>query len=628
MQKSNANKQAVFTDCFNTLLCRTKHPDDVLFDWAKRLHSIYSNIKSENFFKMFKSAWAEIERRDVIECENSEFLTEIHEIYKLMAGQIAKYKMLDNFDENKFINDAFEAYFNAESSSHYLKKSIVKYLRKQKSLGKKIYLVSDFYCTKEVMQKWLAIAGIEESFFDDIFVSCDYKKSKKTGSLYAEILDRLKLSPKSVTMIGDNLISDRKMARKNKLKTKFAMLYFGRKSRQLKKIKQKLYIPEEYFDVFNENTKYNIYINHAFPLYLFTKRLFDHCERHEIKDVFFLAREGKLLKVLFDEYLKAHSADISTHYFVASRSSLINATLLPYEKKLKKLANWSFISPRNFMLSLNFPRQKITEICDKININEKAISFNFAKSKAYNKLINSAEFNDYYIPYCEGQNYALWQYLKQFGVTPETEKMFIVDSGWHGTMQRFLGWFLNDKVDVSGGYVGTDFKDAPSNKNYSLLFATKLKMGFTNKVLSYRWLNYEEVLRTEDGSCKGYDVTTYKPIFQDKSKETQCYDKYLKDFQEKIIQSFLKIMKIDDEKYSNLESVTAYMFYKMLTGAKSRDRKWYDAVQATYSDSFGFVGYSYRYFSGFIRRLNFRIRDLNFKLKYKRAFSKKRLYWR
>ena len=87
-------------------------------------------------------------------------------------------------------------------------------------------------------------------------------------------------------------------------------------------------------------------------------------------------------------------------------------------------------------------------------------------------------------------------------------------------------------------------------------------------------------------------------------------------------------MQVDGKNYSNLESVVAYMFYKMIVGAKRRDRKWYDAVQSTYVDSFGFVGCSYKFFGSVIRMTNFRNRDFFFRLKNRRKFTKKRYFWK
>ncbi len=623
----NKKTTTIFVDCFNTIIGRTKHPDDVIFDWSKQMSKTYNSISSDKFFKLFKSCWKELEHIDVLEIENCEFLMNIDCIFSKIADTILKYKMQKNFDKQKFLKIASENYFKAEDESHYLKTKNFKFLEKQKKLGKKIFMVSDFYTTKEILNRWLENLGVK-NFFDDIFVSCDFKLSKKAGSLYPCLLKKLHLKPKNVLMFGDNIWSDKIMPSKVGIKTKSAAPYIKLPSNNLQKTKTKLEIPEEYNKIFEDGKKENIYTNYAFPLYLFTKRLFDHTKRHNINEIWFLAREGKFLKTLFEEYIKAKGVNMKLHYFVGSRSSLLNAVLTPYDTRFKQLSHRAFISPHNFMLTLNIPKQKIKSICKNLKLQEHFFHFCFGKTNAYKTLINSNAFKNAYVPYNQSQNEALWTYAKKCGIKKNTKNVFVVDSGWHGSMQQFLGWFLGDGTNLSGCYVGLDTKNAQKQNLFGLLFSKKHKLGKNNKVLSYRMLNYESVLRSPENTCKGYDPKTNTPILDtQKTAETLCYNNLVKGFQEKVVDKFKQIMKVDESVYSNLESVVANMFYRTIIEANNNSRNWYDAVQNTYVDSFGYVGYTYKGFGKFFRKLNYRIRDLNFKFRYAAYFSKKKLFW-
>ena len=67
--------------------------------------------------------------------------------------------------------------------------------------------------------------------------------------------------------------------------------------------------------------------NYAFSLYYFIEELSKELIKDEITDVFFLSREGKFLKLLYDNFSFSHSANVATHYMYISRKAVINATL-------------------------------------------------------------------------------------------------------------------------------------------------------------------------------------------------------------------------------------------------------------------------------------------------------------
>ncbi len=619
------NVAVVFCDCFNTIIGRTKHPDAVLYDWATSMNKSIDEISVGQFFSNFKSCWKKLEYIDNLEIEESEFLMNINQIFTELFVFFKNFGLLKNFNQQEFVNLALDNYIKAESDSHYLKSKNFKFLQKQKNLGKKVYLVSDFYCGKKTINQWLKNVGIE-NFFDDIFVSCDFKKSKKTGSLYAEILNLLQVQPQNVLMFGDNVWSDNIMAKRQKLKTKQAHIYIKLSPKNLPK--QKLFIPQKMYEIFADGENENIYTNYAFPLFLFTKRLFEYCQRHNIKEVFFLAREGQFLKTLFDEYI-AHQKTtntITTHYFVCSRRSLLNATLTPYDTRLKFLVNKIFLSPHNFLATLHFSKENINDICKHLNINENHFYLNFGKSKAYRKLIESKMFNDIYEPYNKSQNQALKNYASICGINEHTKDMFIVDSGWHGTMQQLLKLFFEDKVNLSGCYIGLTDKNARENHSCGLLFAKKQKTNINSKILAYRVYNYEGVLRCEDGTCEEFENNA--PILNNSNTlEKECFYSHIKPFQEQVFSKFKQIMQCEYDEIYNIESVMTYFFYRMMSRANKKSRKWYDEVQNTYSDSFGYLGYTNKYFGKFFRLLTFYTRDFAFKIKYSHNFKKNKQFW-
>lgn len=621
----------IFVDCFNTIIGRRKTPNDVILLWGKKLEERYPQISKNEFFKMFKKYWEQLSFLDRIGIENSEFLTDIHEIFLKMAGDISKYKLINNFNSQEFMEIAMEAYISAEHECHYLKPRVIKFLKKAKAKNHKIFIVSDFYCEASVIKKWLTLLHLDvDALIDKIYVSCEYKKSKATGSLYEYILKENNLNPKDVTMIGDNLISDRKMAKKAGLKVKFlALPQVKSDCKDIRKAKEKLTIPTEYLDIFNESTLADgFYPNYAFPLYAFTKRLFEECERKQIKNLFFLAREGKFLKKLFDYYCTYNNYNIKTHYFAVSRASAIVTTEKPYEEAFVGLDDKVFMITKNFLKTLHFSEEEIKEICKDAKIRPNKINIIFKNSRTHKKILKSPAFNKLYKKVHTEQREAYTKYINSFNVDLKKEGFYVVDSGWRGNMQRYMKNYFSHPQKMEGFYIGTAYKNCAKEQVQGLLFSNKLKkLGWTNKIFSYRRFNYEEILRAPEATCLAYDVKTGEPILANKTAETEAYDKTIKPMQDKIFEKFKRIVDVDSKIYSNIHSVCAYMMFKLIKKSNKIDVKFFNEAQNSFCDSFGYVGYSYKNISAFLRVLNFKAKDLFYIIRNTHAVNKKRKYW-
>ncbi len=84
--------------------------------------------------------------------------------------------------------------------------------RRLKAAGKRLIVVSDMYLKKEVIADLLKNCGFEG--FEDIFISCDWGKTKRSGSLYTAVAAKLGLAGDKILHIGDNRRTDVDAARK------------------------------------------------------------------------------------------------------------------------------------------------------------------------------------------------------------------------------------------------------------------------------------------------------------------------------------------------------------------------------------------------------------------------------
>ena len=123
------------------------------------------------------------------------------------------------FDKSLFIKTAVEVYFKKELEIFYLNQKMLEFLISQKKIGRKIYLVSDFYCQSNIIKKWFEELKILDCF-ENVFSSSDFNKEKATTKIYKHLIEYLQLNPKNVIMLGDNQWSDVLMAKKCKLQAK------------------------------------------------------------------------------------------------------------------------------------------------------------------------------------------------------------------------------------------------------------------------------------------------------------------------------------------------------------------------------------------------------------------------
>ena len=147
------------------------------------------------------------------------------DIFELVGGKLFKYsRIFAEIISRKISNDEDIDIDNIYSflPSKYKEKEIEKeyqlcranpeikevfdFLKKQ---GKKIYVVSDMYLPKEVLEGILQNCGY---CVDGVYVSSQYKKNKATGNLFKCVIDELGIKAEDVIHIGDNEKADKQGA--------------------------------------------------------------------------------------------------------------------------------------------------------------------------------------------------------------------------------------------------------------------------------------------------------------------------------------------------------------------------------------------------------------------------------
>lgn len=223
-------------------------------------------------------------------------------------------------------------------------------------------------------------------------------------------------------------------------------------------------------------------------------------EKRKYSQIFFLSREGKIIRQAYEIFypeLKNHS------YLHVSRKALLVPLLAEsenYDEMMRILAP--------FMRTTS-----VENICNLLEISEKELRENIGEkvfTGDISKKVDKQKFFKYIKKYgqtkFELQERALKEYLMNndfYG------KIAVCDIGWHGTMQSVLQSRANKETIIEGLYLGvrslkSKEKQYQGMKRYGFLFEDgkneeyDYATRFTNEVLELLFLN-------DDGSVQKYD---------------------------------------------------------------------------------------------------------------------------
>lgn len=297
-------------DVFDTLIFRPFESPTTLF----------SILESENgilkFAQLRRSAEQEVRKIFAKEYGTREIL--IKDIYEYLHKTIA-------IDVEKAIKHEVETEIKYCFANPFMKK-VFDILKGQ---NKRIIITSDMYLPSEVIEKILVKNGFKG--YEELFVSGELKKSKAVGTLYDYIKDKLGKDLNYIH-IGDNAHSDQKMAKKMgwEIKAYTNVNELGRPFRALNMspLQSSAYRGIVNTYLHNGLTKYSSDYEFGFiygGLYVlgYVNWIHEFAVANNIDKIIFLARDGNVIKRVYDERFK----DISSEYLYWSRAATIRYDL-------------------------------------------------------------------------------------------------------------------------------------------------------------------------------------------------------------------------------------------------------------------------------------------------------------
>lgn len=515
-------------DIFDTLIKRdVPSPSDV-FDL------VYSKFTGEKFYRNTKFRYIrEKAERDAREKLDKKDIN-INDIY--------------NFMETEFSNDDRKKLCSLEQKIelNICKKNIdiVKMFNLVKDLKKELIITTDMYLPKNVIRDILEENGFIG--YNEIFLSNDLNASKADGSIF-DLVNK-KYHGKKIIHIGDNFKSDVVNARKHGIKG----LYW-------KKINNKLsydhdinnYISNFINNRIPEHSSYYYKFGYECmgPLLLsFSKWINKSANSNGLHDIFFLARDGRIMKRAYDSLFKSDNK-ISTHYLLASRHSYIVPSLHKYknvEEAFSKMFISNFITLRYLMKKLNVSVNEIDE--DLLNTVD--IDYIYDNLNAMLEDRNAKEFLDTIFKIsCNKSINDDYNMNKYFEENNFSGKVGIIDIGWFGNMQNALLKITNNE-NIFGYYLGVNSKSPYKGKQHMHGFLFDGLEKNENEIYVRTFAGILELLFTR------YDLGSFKGFIRENDKLVPKYgeNKYSNEFSKltlKMIQD-AAIKFIEDFKNSYL----------------------------------------------------------------------------
>lgn len=569
------NITTVFFDIFDTIVSRKIQPEYTKKVWAnhlvKRLDLPQNILDVYNKRNKLETALGEKNANNGYDWEFT-YDSLLEALYTELNIKIAK---------EEFKKIATEIEVEIESSVQVADVKMLNEIKRLRKEHKKIYCISDMYLSKQMLTQIFTNLGIID-LFDDIYVSCEYLKSKRSGNLYKLVLKELKLKAKECIMVGDNKLSDYDNAKSNGIKA----IHLDRQENYKKYT--------DFLSEYNEQVIENKFIelsktpcdnfeHIAFTLYQFTDKLYHYLRRNNYNEVFFLSREGEFLKKIFDEYQKnIYGKKLDTHYILVSRKS----TYLPSLKKLDAedfgglLKQYLNSSISEFLGSLNLSKEDREEIlesyykdCQKLK-NKPSLSkydqealeailnkdYNYKVSNLYKSslleiLKNNKTFQKIYEKNRSEQNRLFKRYIEE---RTTNKRICVVDVGWNGSIQDNIQNALGAEYEINGCLFGLVSRENKVIKNkVGLIFSNYPDNSKNFQLFIENRTMFEILLGASHGSATRYvekdgkvDVTTFE-----KQEE--------KDIYKNVVSKIQKDMFTINKELCHLLTNTYYDNYKI-----------------------------------------------------------------
>ncbi|AOJ30642.1 rhamnan synthesis F family protein [Burkholderia metallica] len=260
---------------------------------------------------------------------------DIHDIYAQLA--------VEQRGERKFLTPHRE--IELEIQSVRPRREVATLLKFAAQKGKRVILASDMFLTRPVIEEMLKRCGIDG--WDHLYLSSEVGVRKDSGKLYEHILAQERITPNQMVMIGDNERSDFQIPADmgiralhivkptNMMRAMPRLTDLVPNAETAPAADQFLFgtLASENFgpisypdfsadDMFGANARAVGYSLLGPVVVAFSEWLRDKVRDNELDRLYFLAREGKFLKQVFDCWQEGQENAVRSEYLLISRRAV------------------------------------------------------------------------------------------------------------------------------------------------------------------------------------------------------------------------------------------------------------------------------------------------------------------
>lgn len=340
--------------------------------------------------------------------------------------------------------------------------------------GYRLIYVSDMYLGDDVVAELLERCGFGE-FFSAGYVSGDHGALKRTGRLFQQVAGSEGLPPDAILHIGDDMLADGEMAEASGVSSIVVRDRVDLRQRRRAQFDlHRLRNDREWAGVVAADYVAS-HDGHSYDMpYLMGRNLLGaqlasmlqylivYCLRHDIKRVYFLSREGLVLRAMYDSMVTDLDAALPRgDYLCVSRIASSYGAMGEHYGLREIIAASSanaHKSARRILAPLGFGDDELTLLANECGLHDLDAPARTDESPAFARLVGHPRVSEKTREVAQRGRAALRDYLRRHGFY-DAKRVALVDVGWGAQIQENLVLAVSDEDDapeVHGMYLGAN----------------------------------------------------------------------------------------------------------------------------------------------------------------------------
>ena len=468
-----------------------------------------------------------------------------------------------------------------------VKDGVPELLEVLKDSGKKLIAVSDMYLGIKEIQSLLHAKGLL-GYFDHVYVSSETKTCKYSGRLFKKVSQDLGVDLDRIIHAGDNKVADYRSPlklgmhavllreteefRRRSILKKYHHLgtiqdYW--KGRSLLQISTCCYQkPREGLNDFYFKYGYEI-LGPIFSVYI--QGVIEQIQKEKIGNIFFLARDGYLLEKIYNlmapELMPQWFGQTTNSYLYLSRQSTAPAALRSgMDKQLALLAlyNPKQQGLKSILKSFSLQLEDFCEIADRYGFDPIDAPITDWNDRRLLNFLNDVTVQKLMCKHGLVHTDLLYRYLDQNGFFAN-RKVAVIDIGWNGTIQYFLGQAFSELEEcphVYGHYFGycggIPYAFSEKNHIHGVFYDERRGCSSERAVMGFEEI-FEDSCRACHASTSGYKLTEtgeVVPVFGEEGSSDRLAEKSSDDYVLKLQEGIMAYVS----EYLRAQRLTGYKF--------------------------------------------------------------------